>query len=128
MPFNKTFCLRCITGGGPEETWRLEGVGAPHDIALAASPMPVQGTGERTLAVFVAETKPAGSMLRKFLFVPQGHSHALAACIVHAGASFWLGMGAYGLYIRLLTALAAQLAEVAPDAWGHASLCSQGAC
>jgi len=82
MRFNKTFCLRCITGGGPEETWRLEGVGAPHDIALAASPMPVQGTGERTLAVFVAETKPAGSMLRKFLFVPQGHSHALAACIV----------------------------------------------
>ncbi len=71
--------------------------------------MPVQGTGERTLAVFVAETKPAGSMLRKFLFVPQGHSRALAACIVHAGSSFWLGMGTYGLYLRLLTALAAQL-------------------
>ena len=54
--------------------------------------MPVQGTGERTLAVFVAETKPAGSMLRKFLFVPQGHSRALAAwfhaccqCIVAFG-------------------------------------------
>ena len=80
----------------------MEGLGAPHDIALAASPMPVQGTGERTLAVFVAETKPAGSMLRKFLFVPQGHSHPLAACIMHAGSSFWLGMGLCGLYAKLL--------------------------
>jgi len=59
-------------------------------------------TGERTLALFVAETKPAGSMLRKFLFVPQGHSHPLAACIMHAGSSFWLGMGLCGLYAKLL--------------------------
>ena len=102
MPFKNTFCLHCVAGGGPEETWRLEGVGAPHDIALAASPMPVKGTGERTLALFVAETKPAGSMLRKFLFVPQGHSHPLAACIMHAGSSFWLGMILCGLYAKLL--------------------------
>jgi len=60
------------TGGGAEETWQLEGVGAPHDIALAASPMPIEGTGDRTLALFVAETKPADSMLRKYLFVPRG--------------------------------------------------------
>ena len=102
MPFKNTFCLHWVAGGGPVETWRLEGVGAPHDIALAASPMPVKGTGERTLALFVAETKPAGSMLRKFLFVPQGHSHPLAACIMHAGSSFWLGMGLCGLYAKLL--------------------------
>ena len=94
----------------------MDGVGAPHDIAVAASPMPVKGTGERTLAVFVAETKPAGSMLRKFLFVPQGHSRTFAACIMHAGSSFWLGMGLCGLYVRLLTALAAQIDENAPDA------------
>ena len=101
----------------------MEGVGAPHDIALAASPMPVKGTGERTLAVFVAETKPAGSMLRKFLFVPQGHSRALAACIMHAGSSFWLGMGLCGLYVRLLTALAAHLDEDAPDALLDKQVC-----
>lgn len=61
-----------MSGGGAEETWRLEGVGAPHDIALGASPMPVEGTGDRTLAVFIAETKPTDSLLRKFLFVPKG--------------------------------------------------------
>ena len=103
--FQKHLCLHCVAGGGPEETWRLEGVGAPHDIALAASPMPVKGTGERTLALFVAETKPAGSMLRKFLFIPQGHSHPLAACIMHAGSSFWLEMGLCGLYAKLLDSL-----------------------
>ena len=79
--------------------------------------MPVQGTGERTLAVFVAETKPAGSMLRKFLFVPQGHSRALAA-LFHACCRCIVafGMGMYGLYVRLWTALATQLDEDAPDA------------
>ena len=61
-----------MTGGGAEESWRLEGVGAPHDIALAASPMPIEGTGDRTIAVYVAETKPVGSRLLKFLFLPQG--------------------------------------------------------
>lgn len=95
MRFNKTFCLRCITGGGPEETWRLEGVGAPHDIALAASPMPVQGTGERTLAVFVAETKPAGSMLRKFLFIPQG-SLSRTCCLYCACWQLILAWGGFG--------------------------------
>ena len=34
--------------------------------------MPIDGTGDRTIAVYIAETKPAGSMLRKFLFVPAG--------------------------------------------------------
>lgn len=91
------------TGGGPEETWQLEGLGAPHDIALAASPMPVQGTGERTLAVFVAETKPAGSMLRKFLFVPQGTSMAdmVEAGVMEADQSAELIPGGHGVEAHL---------------------------
>ncbi|KAL0044814.1 hypothetical protein WJX82_010409 [Trebouxia sp. C0006] len=91
------------TGGGPEETWRLEGVGAPHDIALAASPMPVKGTGERTLALFVAETKPAGSMLRKFLFVPQGTSMAdmVEAGVMEADQSAELIPGGHGVEAHL---------------------------
>ena len=34
--------------------------------------MPIEGTGDRTIAVYVAETKPVGSRLLKFLFLPQG--------------------------------------------------------
>ena len=64
-------------GGGAQETWRIEGAGAPHDIAVAAAPMPVRGTGDRALALFVAETKPRDSWLRKYLFVPLGE---LAVC------------------------------------------------
>ncbi|DBA66998.1 TPA: hypothetical protein ACH3X2_002106 [Trebouxia sp. C0005] len=103
------------TGGGPEETWRLEGVGAPHDIALAASPMPVQGTGERTLAVFVAETKPAGSMLRKFLFVPQGTSMAdmVEAGVMEADQSAELIPGGHGVEAHL--AYAHQVSKDAPQ-------------
>lgn len=62
----------CIAGGGAQQTWRLEGAGGPHDIAVAAAPMPVRGTGDRALALFVAETKPSYSSLRKYLFVPTG--------------------------------------------------------
>lgn len=71
-------CSACSAGGGAEETWRLEGIGAPHDIAVTASPMPVRGTGDRAIALFVAETKPSDSWLRKFLFVPPGQ------CTIHA--------------------------------------------
>ncbi|KAA6418001.1 MAG: peptidylglycine alpha-amidating monooxygenase [Trebouxia sp. A1-2] len=104
-----------LVGGGPEETWRLEGVGAPHDIALAASPMPVQGTGERTLAVFVAETKPAGSMLRKFLFVPQGTSMAdmVEAGVMEADQSAELIPGGHGVEAHL--AYAHQVSKDAPQ-------------
>ena len=64
--------VTCIAGGGAQQTWRLEGAGAPHDFAVAAAPMPVRGAGDRALALYVAETKPAFSSLRKYLFVPHG--------------------------------------------------------
>lgn len=34
--------------------------------------MPVRGTGDRALALFLTETKPRDSLLRKYLFVPSG--------------------------------------------------------
>ena len=58
--------------------WRVEGgVGAPHDFALAAAPMPAHGTGDRALAVFIAETKATGSQLRKFIFLPEGKTFCI---------------------------------------------------
>ena len=61
------------SGGGAEAVWKVEaGLGGPHDFALGAAPMPAHGTGDRALAVYFAETQPQFSLLRKFIFVPQG--------------------------------------------------------
>ena len=99
MPVNNDYYA---AGGGAEETWRLEGVGAPHDIAVTASPMPVRGTGDRALALFVAETKPSDSWLRKYLFVPPGRcippacpetlKHALHCCNVYVSVRYSICM------------------------------------
>ena len=63
--------------------WRVEGgVGAPHDFALAAAPMPAHGTGDRALAVYIAETQAAGSELRKFIFLPEGQLSLLCCTVL----------------------------------------------
>lgn len=58
--------------------------------------MPVSGTGDRALALFLAETKPKDSWLRKYLFVPAGELSLPAlnvdqsvfthSCIFHNGS------------------------------------------
>lgn len=61
------------SGGGAEAVWQVgAGLGGPHDFALGAAPMPAHGTGDRALAVYFAETRPQFSLLRKFIFVPEG--------------------------------------------------------
>ena len=52
--------------------WEVKGVGAPHDLALTAAPLEVTGPGERALAVYISETREAGSSLRKFILLPSG--------------------------------------------------------
>ena len=46
--------------------------------------MPVRGTGDRALALFLAETKPKDSWLRKYLFIPAGE---LSLPALHVGQS-----------------------------------------
>ena len=52
--------------------WQLEGVVAPHDFTISAAPVRITGAGERVLAFHVAETRPAGSLLHKFILVHEG--------------------------------------------------------
>ena len=66
--------------------WRLEGVEAPHDVALVAAPLRLAGR-ERPLAVLVGETRPSGSRLHKFLLLPPGRGFlsAVMPCLQHTG-------------------------------------------
>ena len=87
-------------GGDPgriEADWEVPGAEAPHDLALAAAPLSASGVGERLLAVLVAETRPAGSRLLKFVVAPQGARAARCAlragiCALRLGC--WLSGGA----------------------------------
>ena len=63
--------------------WQLEGVGAPHDLTISAAPLRITGSGERVLAIYVAETRPAGSQLHKFILLNHG---AAPARVSGAGA------------------------------------------
>ena len=83
-------------GGGAEEAWRLEGVGAPHDIALVAAPVPAEGNGERSLAVLVAECKLADNGLRKYIFVPVGTPEHVHADVCVCGCVWALSWGVVG--------------------------------
>jgi hypothetical protein len=53
-------------------SWALPGVHAPHDLTLAAAPLALTAAGERRLAVLVAETRQAGSGIRKLVLLPEG--------------------------------------------------------
>ena len=60
-------------GVGVTRVWRVAGgVASPHDLTLTAAPLAVTGAGERALAVYIAETRSAGSSLRKFILLPDG--------------------------------------------------------
>lgn len=59
------------TVGSVVAAWQLPGVVAPHDMAVVASPVRLAGS-ERPVAVLVAETRPAGSRLHKFILLPEG--------------------------------------------------------
>lgn len=93
-------------GGGAESVWRVEGgVGAPHDFTLAAAPMPAHGTGDRALAVYIAETKATDSQLRKFIFLPEGCYLLLWQTVLFVMLMTFVGCSLYHgslcLYIRV---------------------------
>lgn len=67
---SSTVTLRSA-GQGVEESWGLEGVDAPHDLAVVAAPVRLAGA-DRPLALLVGETRPSGSRLHKFILVPAG--------------------------------------------------------
>ena len=58
--------------------WELPGVAAPHDMAVVASPVRLAGK-ERPVALLVAETRPSGSRLHKFILLPEGARAARAS-------------------------------------------------
>ncbi|KAK9800913.1 hypothetical protein WJX73_010392 [Symbiochloris irregularis] len=64
-----------LLGRAPGEAhagvWQLQGAQAPHDFALVAAPVRLAGR-ERPLAVVVAESRPQGSRLLKYLLMPPG--------------------------------------------------------
>ena len=52
--------------------WPLEGVDVPHDLTISSAPLRITGSGERMLAVYVAETRTAGSQLHKLILLHRG--------------------------------------------------------
>eukprot|EP00803_Ostreobium_quekettii_P002596 evm.model.scf_760EXC.6 EVM.evm.TU.scf_760EXC.6 scf_760EXC:55513-65279(+) len=56
--------------------WEVHGVEYPHDFAIGAAPMELTGAGERLPALYVAETKPKGSSLKKFVLMPSSFQFA----------------------------------------------------
>lgn len=61
-----------ISLGRIDNSWELEGLNSPHDMALLAAPMELSGPGDRMVSLLVAETAPSGSTIRKFIIVPKG--------------------------------------------------------
>ncbi len=50
------------------DSWRLDGVAGPHDLAVAPAPLAATGAGDRTLALFVAEAaKNADNHVHKLI-------------------------------------------------------------
>lgn len=64
-----------------ERKWEVPGVASPHDLALTAAPLEITGPGERALAVYISETAPAGSTLRKFILLPEGAAADCRGCV-----------------------------------------------
>ncbi len=62
---------RELAGNGIDQKWELEGVEAPHDLAVIAAPVRLAGS-DRPLAVLIGETRQSGSLLHKFILLPQG--------------------------------------------------------
>ena len=45
---------------------------APHDLTISSAPLRITGSGERMLAVYVAETRDTGSRLHKLILLHRG--------------------------------------------------------
>lgn len=52
--------------------WPLKGVVAPHDLTISSAPLRITGSGERMLAVYIAETREQGSRLHKLILLHRG--------------------------------------------------------
>lgn len=86
-----------ISLGRIENSWELEGLNSPHDMALLAAPIELNGTGDRMLSVLVAETAPTGSSIRKFIIVPKGKELEEVDSIIENGESGDSGEAMAGL-------------------------------
>ena len=63
------------------DSWRLDGVAGPHDLAVAPAPLSATGAGDRTLALFVAEAaKNADNHVHKLIVL---HPSALSVSASH---------------------------------------------
>ena len=62
----------CAAGDSVINEWPLDGVDAPHDLTISSAPLRITGSGERMLAVYVAETLSAGSQLHKHIILHRG--------------------------------------------------------
>ena len=64
------------------DSWRLDGVAGPHDLAVAPAPLAATGAGDRTLALFVAEAaKNADNHVHKLIVLHPSASR----CLVNSG-------------------------------------------
>ena len=61
-------------GGRVINEWSLAGVDAPHDLTISSAPLRITGSGERMLAVYIAETRVIGSRLHKLILLHRGAS------------------------------------------------------
>jgi len=59
-----------VAPSGVLRSWKLSQVDAPHDFALIPSPKVVEEPFESSISVLVAETKPKGSKVVKYVFTP----------------------------------------------------------
>ena len=66
------------------DSWRLDGIAGPHDLAVAPAPLAATGAGDRTWALFVAEAaKDADNHVHKLLVL---HPSALPLSLCCAQA------------------------------------------
>ena len=59
-----------VSPSGISRSWKLTQVDAPHDFALIPSPKIKEEPFESSISVLVAETKPKGSKVVKYVFGP----------------------------------------------------------
>ena len=61
--------------------WPLEGVDSPHDLTISSAPLRITGSGERMLAVYIAETRVVGSQLHKLILLHRGARCSQTHCM-----------------------------------------------
>ncbi len=69
---------------GVMDSWRLDGIAGPHDLAVAPAPLAATGAGDRTWALFIAEAaKDADNHVHKLLVLhpSASPSYVLMPCL-----------------------------------------------